>query len=520
MDPKNLPKQKVQKEIYVNDCLSGESTSQERDETTNNLTLVLGRGGFKLKGFTFSGADPPAHLTEDGVSVMTFGMRYYSKDDELSINVGALNFAKKKRGKKPAEEIGVIPDDFTRRDCVGKVGEVFDLRGLVAPIVSGWKVDLSNLTKLKLDWDDKIPNEFKAIWLQNFQDMIDISKLRFKRAIVPTDAVNLDIQTIDFGDASNQLICAAIYARFRLKGGGYSCQLVFAKSKVVPEDTTMPRAELTAAVLNARIGFVVQKSFGKYFKDSIKLTDGQIVLNWVHNTRKRLKMFARNKVIEINRLAPREKWFYVNTKNMIADLGTRKGARIQDVMPGSTWIDGYKWMKLDQENFPIKSITEVKMSAEEKKQFDQECMDPEDKLGSTEPIFGYGTCLYALASSAFSVDIVPAKEVSERYQFCNYIIDPNRFRFRKVVRVLALVLSFLRRIKRRLAERRGISVIPKEPPKIKIPSAVMFQDDQYLVTQGSSCNTSSRYLSSLKCRKGMVVQLTSDDIRYALDYFF
>ena len=172
--------------------------------------------------------------------------------------------------------------------------------------------------------------------------MVDISKLRFKRAIVPSDAANLDIQTIDFGDASCKLLCAAIYARFQLRSGGYSCQLVFAKSRVVPEDTTMPRAELTAALLNARIGFVVQKSFGKYFKGSIKLTDGQIVLNWIHNTRKRLKLFARNKVIEINRLASREKWFYLNTKDMIADLGTRKGARIQDVMPGSPWIDGYE----------------------------------------------------------------------------------------------------------------------------------------------------------------------------------
>jgi hypothetical protein len=134
----------VQKDIYVDDCMSGEPTPQKRDETTDNLILVLSRGGFKLKGFTFSGADPPENLSDDGVSVLVAGMRWYSKDDTLSLNIGELNFAKKKRGKKPSGEVGVIPDDFTRRDCAGKVGEVFDLRGLVAPIVSGWKVDLTH----------------------------------------------------------------------------------------------------------------------------------------------------------------------------------------------------------------------------------------------------------------------------------------------------------------------------------------------------------------------------------------
>lgn len=161
-----------------------------------------------------------------------------------------------------------------------------------------------------------------------------------------------------------------------LKGGGYSCQLVFSKSKVVPANTTMPRAELSAAVLNARIGFVVQRSFGKYFKDCTKLTDGQICLNWIHNTGKRLKMFPRNRVIEINRLAPRDKRYYVNTKNMVADLGTRKGAKIPDVEPYSLWMNGHAWMKLERDDFPIKNISEIKLTSEQRKEFDLECVDP------------------------------------------------------------------------------------------------------------------------------------------------
>ena len=38
------------------------------------------------------------------------------------------------------------------------------------------------------------------------------------------------------------------------------------------------------------------------------------------------------------------------------------------------------------------------------------------------------------------------EQVKLRYQLSNYIIDPNRFRFRKVVRILALVLTFVKKI--------------------------------------------------------------------------
>ena len=510
----------VQNDIYVDDGMSGESTEEDRESITNDLSMVLLKGGFKLKGFTFSGENPPDHLTEDGETVLVAGMRWYSKEDRLSLNVGDLNFGKKRRGKKPMSECGVIPESFTKRDCVGKVGEVFDLLGKVTPITAGWKLDLAELTRRKLDWDDEVPDDLKALWLQNFGDMKKLNGIRFKRAIVPEDAINLDIETVDFGDASTSLICAAVYARFKLKSGGYSCQLVFSKSKVVPVNTTMPRAELCAALLNARIGFIVQRSFGKYFKDCTKLTDGQICLNWIHNTRKRLKLFPRNRVIEINRLTPRDKWFYVNTKNMIADLGTRRGAKISDVSPDSLWINGYAWMKLEKEHFPIQSISEINLTPEQKKEFDLECLDPEDQSGN---IYGFGQCLYALCTSTHTTSIVPADEVRKRYEFSNYVIDPNKFRLRKVVRILALVLKFVRKLTKKTKNRIKEKVVDKKEkgrearkvPVVKVPSAFAFNNDKYLVTQGKATASSPH-----RCKKGLVVELDDDDLRYSMDYFY
>ena len=47
---------------------------------------------------------------------------------------------------------------------------------------------------------------------------------------------------------------------------------------------------------------------------------------------------------------------------MIADIGTRKGASIQDVNAQSTWINGFDWMRKYQLEFPIKSYSQLRLS--------------------------------------------------------------------------------------------------------------------------------------------------------------
>ena len=80
--------------------------------------------------------------------------------------------------------------------------------------------------------------------MANFQAIQDLSEVRFERAVVSVDAVSLNMETIDLGDASDSLVCSAIYARFLRKTGEYSCQLIFAISKLVPKGMSVPRAVL------------------------------------------------------------------------------------------------------------------------------------------------------------------------------------------------------------------------------------------------------------------------------------
>ena len=44
--------------------------------------------------------------------------------------------------------------------------------------------------------------------------------------------------------------------------GGSSCKLVFARSKLLQGETSHPRAELIAAMLNSHTGEVAKRAFG------------------------------------------------------------------------------------------------------------------------------------------------------------------------------------------------------------------------------------------------------------------
>jgi len=92
----------VNRDIYVDDCISGEATivaamktADEETKAADEMENVLRKSGFGLKGFTFSGKDPLEKLSSDGESISIGGLIWHPKSDAVSIDVPPLNFAKK-----------------------------------------------------------------------------------------------------------------------------------------------------------------------------------------------------------------------------------------------------------------------------------------------------------------------------------------------------------------------------------------------------------------------------------------
>ena len=410
-------------------------------QRADELETVLNKGGFALKGMAFSGKDPPESLSDDGTTVVVAGMKWYTKEDLISLNLGKLCFSKKRRGRKD-DVISEIPQRLTRRHCASKVAEVFDILGRLTPVTISMKLDLHELVQTKLDWDDVIPDNLRPIWESHFELMQEINNVKYKRAVIPSDASSLELETLDFGDASKDAVCIAIYVRFKRTNGDYSCQLVLSRSKLVPENMSQPRAELTAALINAHSGEIVKRAFYKHHRHAHKFTDSQIALHWLSNEERQLKMWVRNRVIEIRRFTSLADWKYVQSKDMIADMGTRRGKKLKDVDQNSVWINGFTWMHEESSLFPSKSPQEIKLGNDEMQEVKKEMPFQCEKEGEQVNEVFHNTAVVSRN--------IPA-EVQERYQFSMYIIDPNRRRFQVVIRILAYVFKFIEILRGRVA---------------------------------------------------------------------
>ena len=217
---------------------------------------------------------------------------------------------------------------------------------------------------------------------------------------------------------------------------------------------------------------------------------------------------VRDRVIEINRLTELNAWRYLKSKDMMADLGTRNGARVEDITRNSEWVNGKAWMRLCESEFPVSIVSEIIQSGTDKSDVSKECNKP----AITEQICSSNSYCFAQAG-CFSGAVVPDL-VKSRYEFSQYIINPNWYRLREIVRIISLVYLFVRKcylacgFRGRLENHPEVTLDP-------VPAILSCEGDQYLVTTG--CQNIE---SPFRCLGGWVVCLSNNEVKLAMTYLF
>ena len=157
---------------------------------------------------------------------------------------------------------------------------------------------------------------------------------------------------------------------------------------------------------------------------------------------------------------------------MIADIGTRKGAKLENVSENSVWIKGLDWMHKDKSEFPVSTVNEIKLCTSEKSIYNEEIL----KNDYTDLSFSnQDTCNFAKSKNM-------SKHLEERYKFCNYLIDPNRFRLKKVINVLALVFLYISNLRFIVKQKNLATASISEIPVVSSQNEK--KTEKYLVTEG------------------------------------
>ncbi|XP_051175264.1 uncharacterized protein LOC127290613 [Leptopilina boulardi] len=257
-----------------------------------------------------------------------------------------------------------LMDDFSeetnnisyQRSILSQAAQLYDPLGLVAPVVVYAKIQLQELWKLSINWDDPVPEQIVATWGEYLKQLPTLGRWRIPRAIRRTGVQ--DLQLHGFADASEKAYGACFYVRWTLQDQHHSI-LLCSKSRVAPlKSVSLPRLELCSALLLARLYKVVNNSLRLKFEFVRFWSDSTIALAWINSSPHILKTFIANRVSAIQELISSSKWKHVSSAENPADHVSR-GQLPEEFINNDQWKNGPSWLRRDKSFWPNHELEEI-----------------------------------------------------------------------------------------------------------------------------------------------------------------
>ena len=144
-----------------------------------------------------------------------------------------------------------------------------------------------------------------------------------------------------FSDASQLGYGQCSYSRLLNANNRSHCSFIMGKARVAPlKAVTIPRLELTAAVVSVRISRWLGQELDYKNVSEFFWTDNKIVLGFINSTSRRFHVYVANRLQEIHDHTTPQQWDYVDTHFNPADVASRGLTAQQLVDDDSRWLRG------------------------------------------------------------------------------------------------------------------------------------------------------------------------------------
>ena len=298
----------IQTNLYVDNIISGSTTEAEAVQYYHNVWAILSEADFNLKVWI-----------SNSQQVRDIGKQDKSIDVNIPSNVLGIHWnAMTDHLSLISKGVDLTSELTTKREVLQESSRIFDPIGFATLVTIHSKLLIQKLWQLKIKWDEPLQADLNREWLSIAKDMNQLSSITIDRKYTSADFDPVKIELHTFTDTSTRAYGAVTFLSFNDR-----VSFVMAKSHVAPlKATTLPRLELMAAVVGARITkFIITslkiKSTGIYI-----WTDSQIVLYWIHSPKKLLPFIA-HRIGEIHQLIPATTRKYCPTSSNAVDLPTR-----------------------------------------------------------------------------------------------------------------------------------------------------------------------------------------------------
>lgn len=339
---------------YMDDYLGGANTEQDAIKLVKDVIHVHKKGGFEICNFVsnshavLDSIDESLHsknilesfnFTDDNAEERVLGMWWnYLKDEFLfkllfhKIDIKILNYE-----RRP-----------TKRDILKIVMSVFDPLGFISCLILPGKILMQQIWESGIGWDDEITDFHYDMWLSWSTNLKNCTNVRVPRMMVDHPLNECKIELHMFCDASEHAYASVAYLRFIFDSKVHCC-LINSKARVAPlKPTSIPRLELQAALLGARLSSNIKKILNVNISSIILWSDSNVVLAWIKTSSKRFKTFVAQRIGEIHDLTQPEWWRYIPSKLNIADDATK--SKSINLNSESIWFKGPEFLYIKNES--------------------------------------------------------------------------------------------------------------------------------------------------------------------------
>ena len=156
--------------------------------------------------------------TQSLPEIKVLGFMWNAETDQMKFEFSAM--------------IGKIDNIVTKRVVLATTAKLFDLLGLISPVIVPLKLVFQQLCKEKSDWDFPCSNSILKLWFETSNDMLQTGQICFDRFYLPRRFDSNNIYFVDlhgFCDASLNAYGGCVYIVYQLMSGERFSRLVAAK---------------------------------------------------------------------------------------------------------------------------------------------------------------------------------------------------------------------------------------------------------------------------------------------------
>lgn len=340
---------------YVDDWLDSIDSDEEAMQLITQVKEVQAKAGFEIRGWK-----------SNSTTVMN---NFGDKEEDLNLQMNAEDMSEKVLGtwwvrrsdaltyslkfNKGSELVLAGKIKPTKAEILRVQMSLYDPLGLLINFISILKVLMQDIWRSKVNWEDQISDEHHQRWLKWLNSLKQVEKLSIPRCYISNldnyEAVNVQLHV--FCDASKDCSATVAYLRTQ-RQCVVEVSIVMAKSRVAPISlSTIPRLELVAALLGARLGNTIQRELTIKIDKIVYWTDSTTVLHWLRSDTRKIKgQYEKFRVAEIQETTIVNNWRYVPTKLNVADEATK--VKSYELSSDDRWFTGPSFLELDEKEWP------------------------------------------------------------------------------------------------------------------------------------------------------------------------